>query len=188
MIMGITFLVQKDSSNRIVIGSSYVLGGVLGAGVTMALFWILMTPLRTLIPAPGPVSLAATGIAVCLLIDLRILPHPPKRGQVPPHWRQRFGEARGFFAYGFVLGAGVLTFAPYASTYAIYLFGSLVPSIPFALLVAVGFGLGRTAPAVPLSARESWVASLPDILGKAYRTFPAISALLSALMLVGLVL
>lgn len=142
-----------------------------------------MTPIRTLAPSLVVRILAIVLIALFVAKDLRLVSVPSVRRQVPQSWVRRFGLSNSYFLYGLVLGAGILTFVPYAAVLSLIGLLSLQASLSFAIAGGACLGVGRTVFLSPLS-RAASRRSLTDLLPASYRHLPRLSAAISVLALV----
>lgn len=146
MVHGIGSLVQRRQTRQAVLGSlSHVVGGALGGAGSMALLWLLASPLRL---APPVVLVAAMAgcIGIAVASDLHLLRVPRSLRQVPQSWLARYGVSRSYLLYGIFLGSIGLTFAPYTVILGVAAATSLAQGLPMAVFTGMAFGLGRTLP------------------------------------------
>lgn len=163
---------------------SYFAGTGAGASLTALGAWILSgfteplgagARLALLIAA----ALAATVVKLGLVPGLSL---PESRRQIPA---ETFGGGlvRGAFRFGFELGTGLRTYVPAIAPYVLLLVILLArPTLGAALLIGLGFGLGR---AVPLFVQ--FVAALGRVPGAPPPRMPAIltSPVMGAFILAG---
>lgn len=79
-------------------------------------------------------------------------PLPQRHWQVPQHWGE---SGRSLYAGGFgaVLGAGFLTFIPYAGYYVVVLLTVALADWRWSVVVMIAFAWARVAPIIVLSER-----------------------------------
>jgi hypothetical protein len=150
MMLGITSHVDGRTRNvtRSELALSHVVGGILG-GATLGLTLVVVREIAAALFTS--VVLVGVVVAVCALsiaADLRKARLPARRQQVPATWVRRFGERRAFLAYGFVLGLGVRTFAPYAAMYSALVVALVTRDAGQALGLGIAFGAGRSVSVV----------------------------------------
>jgi hypothetical protein len=153
MIFGIASLGKGRSKSearrkfpaRLAAWLAHVSGGVLGGAVSGLGTWLLAAPIRTLAPSEILVALTLFLCAAGVSIDLR-LTRPAKPGcQVPSTWLIELGPVRSYSAYGFRLGAGLLTHIPYSAIAFVFVAAALnIRSLGQVLLVGATFGVART--------------------------------------------
>jgi hypothetical protein len=184
MILGITSLGQGSGQvqMRARMWVAHMAGGAVGGAAMAAATWLLLTPIRTLVPTGGVVGLFLLLVVIALLIDLRVLHSPFGGHQVPQTWARRYGLLRSFMLYGLLLGSGLLTHVNYAVTLLVFSAASLFTSFGTAVLVGVAFGLGRTALVGPAALQAERSSRILYRSGAAQRVWPAASALLSVFL------
>jgi hypothetical protein len=184
MILGITSLGQGSSQLQTRAGMwvAHMAGGAVGGAAMGAATWLLLTPVRTLVPTEGVVGLFLLLVVIALLIDLGVLRSPFGGHQVPQTWTRRYGLLRSFMLYGLLLGSGLLTHVNYAVTLLVFSATSLFTSFGTAVLVGVAFGLGRTAVVGPAALQAERSSRILYRSGAAQRVWPVASALLSAFL------
>jgi hypothetical protein len=126
-------------------GIAHLAGGGAGGSAAGALAWLAATPVRTLLPH---------GFAAGALLSLGVAATAHEIGQrrgkfgwgrqVPGTWRYRFGEPKAFAGFGFLLGGGIFTYAPFAATYVVFAYVGLMLPIGAAVLAGVLFGSARS--------------------------------------------
>lgn len=146
----------------------HVLGGVAGGAVLSTAAWLALTPIRTLTPLPFNRLLVLAMCSWTALGDLGLLRVPRQERQVPQSWLVRYGPARSYFLYGLELGAGLVTYIPFATTYALFTASALVLGLADAIFVGILFGLGRTLLVGPINLDQRLVRWLGDHYGIAY--------------------
>jgi hypothetical protein len=138
------------------IGAAYAAGTTSGALLTTLVAWCLSGFTQPL----GPISrviLLCLGAGFIWLVKQgplgRFVSLPESRRQIPAEVF-RGGPVPGAYRFGFELGTGVRTYIPSPAPY-LLLLSILVGSLTLggALLIALGFGLGR---ALPLMVRISF--------------------------------
>lgn len=129
----------------------YVVASILGGATMGFLFALLGKPLRLLFFGNPLIPTAILGVASLLyaLHELGVLrlSAPQSHWQVPNYW----GVSRpiaGTFVYGWMLGAGVFTFIPFASFYILLGWDMLSASLITGLLLGGLYGLTRGLPAM----------------------------------------
>jgi hypothetical protein len=194
MITGISALGQGDSARRpgghIPLGLWHLEGGAIGGALVAFAFWILLSPVRTLLPAAAVgwtvVLVAAFSIAMELgLVRAAGL----DQGQVPPEWTTRFGRQKAYLLYGVSLGSGVTTHVEFAATYTVFIAGALLLDLPAMLAVGVTFGVARTWLVGPVGASPRAKARFVAWQSRGSHRFTlvsvAVSASLSVLAVIG---
>lgn len=174
------------TTRQVRVALSHLTGGAVGGAVTAAALWLLATPLRTLLPQPAVRAITVIVALIAFCSDLRLLRLPSVHRQLPRTWVHRFGESRLYLLYGAVLGTGLLTFAPYALTFAVLAYLSLQQSLSFAVGAGALMGLGRTVFVGPLSHPRVSARALAATLTGGYRYLPKLSAT-CCLVLAGMV-
>jgi hypothetical protein len=184
MILGITSLGQGSSQVQIraEMWAAHMAGGAVGGAAMGAATWLLLTPVRTLVPTGGVVGLFLLLVVIAVLIDLGVLRSPFGGHQVPQTWARRYGLPRSFALYGLLLGSGLLTHVNYAVTLLVFAATSLFTSFGTAVLVGVAFGLGRTAVVGPAALQAERSSRILYRSGAAQRVWPAASALLAVFL------
>ena len=135
--------------------AAYLLGTSSGAVLTATIAWILSGFTEPLNDGLRAVLLGAGAVFIwmCKAGPLsKVISLPETRRQIPAHV---FGGslARGAYRFGFELGTGMRTYVPSAAPYVLLLAIVLARlTLAHALLVGLGFGLGR---AIPLMAELS---------------------------------
>ncbi len=88
---------------------------------------------------------------------------PQVRLQVPEHWRRTLPLPLALFLYGLLLGAGMTTYVPVSTAWALVPLSLALGSPTASLALGFGFAAGRALPIVVLAARggETVVAERP---------------------------
>ncbi len=161
MIQGISAPVGDASFIRVRLAIAHVAGGAVGGLVGGVIAWFAVVPLRTMVPEAIVLAAVASGaVAGAAMIDLGAGRRLRRRGtQVPQTWRARLGEGWAFFAYGATLGAGLVSYVPYAVTYVGFAVAALTLPLGLAVLVTAAFGAAR-ASAVAVAALSPHRASI----------------------------
>jgi hypothetical protein len=129
--------------------SSYLAGTLCGALLTATAAWLLSGFTEAL---PDAARVALLGVGACFVWLCKhgpltgVIALPEARRQIPA---QVFGGSltRGAYRFGFELATGVRTHTPTAAPYVLLLAVLLIrPTLGQALLLGIGFGLGRAAP------------------------------------------
>jgi hypothetical protein len=146
--------------------------------------WFLLAPIRTMLPAAVP-AIAFLGLVA--FATRRDLPVGRAGGalhgrQVPATWRARYGDERAFAAYGFVLGAGALSFTPYALTFIIFAWAGLLMPLGGAIVIGAVFGGARAASVAIGSLSPARISSAIFRSGKLPRHLPWASACLDGVV------
>jgi len=181
MINGISSLVQGERSRASVgrIALFHAVGGVIG-GASMAGFcWLVLTPVRTILP--GSVGLAlVVGLAICTaLSDFGLLSVQGQNRQVPQRWLATYGAEKAYGLYGFWLGAGLATNVAYALEYAVFIGAAiLLPLLP-ALAAGTIFGFCRTALAGPVGVVPRAASAWSEFFRTQRGRLPALSGLIA---------
>jgi hypothetical protein len=160
MINGISSLVQGEHSRAVVgrVALFHAVGGATGGASMAGICWLVLTPIRTILP-----SAIALGLLVCLAVctalsDFGLLSLQGQNRQVPQRWLSTYGVEKAYGLYGFWLGAGLATNVAYALEYVVFIGAAiLLPLFP-ALVAGAIFGLCRTAVAGPVGVvpRAAW--------------------------------
>lgn len=138
---------------RVQVLTTHVVFSSLGAGLTILVLWVFSGGFRWLSPAFAGVVILVLGTSA-VLRDAGILKLslPENRRLIPQH--SFSGSAvRGTARFSFELGTGVRTYlnatGPYLLALAILL---LSPSPKTLIVIALGFGVGRTLPLMVIAA------------------------------------
>jgi hypothetical protein len=161
----------------------HLLGGAAGGAVVATGAWIAATPLRTLLPgflvAAVMVMVAIRSVAA----DLNWTEHRWGWGkQVPATWLARWGRGRAFAAYGFVLGGGLTSFAPFAVTYVVFSASGLLLALGPAAVAGALFGGARSTLVVTGLLRPAGVADAIFVSGRLRNVFRYTSVTASLLV------
>jgi hypothetical protein len=143
MVSGIASL-GKGGSRATLIWASHVVGSLLGGAISALGFWLICTPMRTLLPAASVPLLFAASCIAAILFDLHVLESPIRRGQVPSKWVVEHGPMAGYLLYGVFLGSGFLTSVIVGLTFVVFIAAGLVMPLSGALIVGSLFALGRS--------------------------------------------
>jgi hypothetical protein len=178
---------KRNTAYHYKIAAAFVAGNSSGALASALLFWFLAGFLAPL-PKSLRVSMIVGGAAAVLLSwhgppggTFRL---PENRRQIPAEVFGR-GFVRGAYRFGLELGTGLRTYLPSPAPYLVLLLILLGrPAFGDTLLIALGWGLGRSVPLmVQLTAAGRTGATAAFMLGKArYGPLKA-----SALVLSGMV-
>jgi hypothetical protein len=131
--------------------AAYLGGTLLGSLLTVTVAWVL-SGFAAVVPATWRAALLGAGaLVVCLAKDGPLVERvtlPESRRQIPAEVFNR-SLIQGAFSFGFQLGTGVRTYVPSSAPY-VLLLAILLGWLTFgwALLLAVGFGLGRAVPLI----------------------------------------
>lgn len=117
--------------------------------------WIVATPVRTLTPQALSVAVLVAIAVAAALADTGNITLPRQRRQVPQAWMRNHGPARAYAMYGVWLGAGLVTNISYMVEAVVLSAAALLLPFPEAILVGGIFGLGRTAPVMPLGISQA---------------------------------
>lgn len=160
---------------------AHVSGGVLGGTLSALGTWLLAAPIRTLAPSDALLALTLFLCAVSVAIDLR-LTRPAKPGcQVPSTWLIKLGPVRSYAAYGFRLGAGLLTHIPYSAISFVFVAAALnIRSLGQVLLIGATFGVARTFIIGPASLAPAASSLVLYRSAQARRALPLLSAVTAA--------
>jgi hypothetical protein len=146
--------------------------------------WMVLTPVRTLMP-PAAVAFVLAGIgAIGVLRDAGLLGPPLFIGQVPKSWYGRWGPIRSYAAYGLSLGAGLITVAPFAATYVSFGAAGLMASPLTAGFVGMAFGLGRTVLVGPVNLHPRLVSAIASLYASSQFRLTFVSAALCLSVLI----
>lgn len=143
---------RRPLSDAKIIGA-YLAGTSSGAVLTALMAWLLSGFTEPLGNAWRLSLLAGLGVFVWLCKHgplSGVVALPEARRQIPA---EVFGGGltRGAYRFGFELGTGVRTYVPSAAPYLVLITVVLTqPTIAMAILIGLGFGLGR---AIPLMVR-----------------------------------
>lgn len=119
-------------------------GGAIG-GALMALgLWLVLTPIRTLLPGVAALAIVVSLALLTALADAGLVRIARQTRQVPSEWYHTHGPYRSHALYGLCLGAGLGTNVTYAVEYAVFLAPALLLPLPGALAGGLAFGLART--------------------------------------------
>lgn len=128
---------------------AYLIGTTSGALLTSLIVWVLSGFAEPLGKGPRAVLLIAGGVLLLLCKHgplSRVITLPESRRQIPA---EVFGGSliRGAYRFGFELGTGVRTYVPSSAPYILLLAVFLARlTLADALLIGIGFGLGRAVP------------------------------------------
>jgi hypothetical protein len=157
---------------------AHLAGGVAGGLVAAEVAWLVMTPVRTLLPLPIVAFFLAGLGTVGVLMDAGFLGPPRRVGQVPKSWYGRWGPVRSYAAYGLSLGAGWITAAPFAATYVCFAAAGLAASPLTAGIAGMAFGLGRTILVGPINLHRRLVSGTASLYSSSKRQLAVVSAAL----------
>lgn len=171
--------------------ASYLGGAVAGASLTALLAWLASGFVEPLGAA------ARVGLLVAGALFAWTVKHGALAGRVRlPEARRQIplevffgGLVRGAWRFGFEMGTGMRTYVPSSAPYVLVLALVLArPTLGQALLVALGFGLGRAVPLMVHLRPEERLSITRDFLQGADHRFAQTAAglvvLLGALLLV----
>ena len=144
---------------KLAMAAAHLAGGAIGGCAAIAVVWLAATPVRTLLPQAVAIVLLVPIVAWALSVDLGHTLKSSARGrQVQSTWLKHRGPIVGFALYGAKLGAGLLTYVPFAVTYAMFAAAALLLSGPAALACGALFGAARAC-AVTVGALRAEAAS-----------------------------
>ena len=135
--------------------------------------------MRSLLPTPFLVSLAAALGLGEVALEFGWVSFPREPGQVPRAWVPRLGYQKAYLAYGVILGAGIMTQAPFAATYAVAASTGFRPSVIAAAAIGAAFGLGRSLPVLAPIGRGTFLARGDELLVWAHRHLHPFGAAIS---------
>ncbi len=147
LINGMASLVQGGGSRRIALKMGFLhgVGGAIGgAGAALGL-WLVLTPIRTLLPQVADLAIVLIVALVTTLADMGLVHIARQARQVPSSWYDTYGPYRSHGLYGLCLGAGLGTNVTYAVEYVVFLAPALLLPLPGALAGGLAFGFARTA-------------------------------------------
>lgn len=169
-------------------GVTHGLAGALGGAAVSLLLWLLLTPVRTLLPLGFNVVLAVALAVTMALADLELIGLPRQARQVPQSWYQTYGPYRSHALYGLSLGAALGTNVTYAVEYAVFLAPALLLPLPGALVGGLAFGFARTALVGPLGIIGPIGRRWHAVYAGGRRGLRRAGALLSVMLAAGIVL
>lgn len=181
---------RRSRFDHRVVGA-YLVGAIAGAALTATLAWLLSGFLEPLSGTARTALLCAGALFLWAAKDgplARRVTLPETRRQIPS---AIFATSlvRGAYRFGFEMGTGMRTYVPSFAPY-LLLLALLVarPTLGQALLIAVGFGLGRAIPLMIRLRPEDQKTMTRDFLqGRVYRmtqTATGLVVLVGALLLV----
>lgn len=145
MILGIAFLGEerRPLSSRIRVWSAHVAGGALGGVGAAFLVWVLLTPIRTMLPSR---ALVIAGASVMILAAWMQLTGKRfwRSGLVPSTWPNRYGQVVGWGLLGLVLGSGLGSYVVTTLIYCTYFLAGLTVSLLAAIGAGALLGIART--------------------------------------------
>jgi hypothetical protein len=146
MVTGINSLVKGERSTRQVVAVAFVhpMFGVVGGCGMALLVWLLVTPLRTILPNAFVLALVVVIAGITAAADAHLIEIPRHARQVPQSWYRAYGPVRSYALYGLWLGAGLASNVTYAVEYTVFIGAGLLLPLPWAVAAGVLFGLGRT--------------------------------------------
>lgn len=144
MAHGVGFLGQGASTWRrgTTIGV-HVAAAAVGGLMTAAAVWIVLTPVRTLLPDSAVVAVLVAAMLCAALIDLGILQWQLPGHQVPQTWLARHGALRAYAMYGALLGSGLATYVNYAVVLGVFAIVGCTLSLSAAVATGALFGAAR---------------------------------------------
>lgn len=186
MMSGIASLVQGDSKKPATrLWFIHLLGATIGGVLSVTVLWMLAAPIRSLVPLWAAIAMTSIVAIASILSDLRVVSLKGSERQVNRSWTRQFGAVGGYFRFGLMLGAGLLTFVPFAVLFSTFTLASTMLSLPSAAAVGALYGLGRTLLVGPGAALPSNPSTLlPTLLARSHMALPRVSALLSLLLLI----
>src|SRR5438105_13126785 len=134
-------------------GAAFTAGLVVGAALLFGALGALGSAL-----APGrafAIVAASLALAAAAADSAGVRVRPQVRFQVPERWRRTMPLPRALFLYGALLGTGITTFVPAAAAWALLVLCVALGSPAAAIVVGLGFALGRTLPVLLLAARDA---------------------------------
>lgn len=188
MIHGIASLGPREhssSKSRILTAGAHIAGGAVGGATLATVAWFGAAPVRTLLPGELVVVLLVIVVINSAAHDLRLKRNRVTRTrQVPATWRHRYGHYRAFAAFGATLGAGLLTFVPYAITYVVFVAAAVELPIGDAVACGVAFGVSRTGAAALSAARAPSAGRMFQRVQAMRWLTPAVSVMVSMAVLI----
>lgn len=165
MIHGISGLVQLRQNKQFgwLLTLLFILGGIAGGGISFTSAWLIMTPIRTILPE-FPRQAFLVFIGLLLIGRFTIHNRATYYRQVPRVWLVRFGPPRAYFVFGLSLGAGILTYMPTAATAVAMLVAAVSTSFPIAASIGALFGAVRALPVMSWPAFPADRAAGPSVL------------------------
>ena len=131
---------------------------------------------------PGAIVVAVVVGAAALMDLAGLRVRPQVRFQVPERWRRTMPLPRALFLYGLLLGTGVTTFVPAAAAWALLVLCVALGSPAAAIVVGLGFALGRALPVLVLAAGDAETALAERPEGLRILRVIAAGALVAALL------
>jgi hypothetical protein len=123
------------------------------AGIAAGLVgWLLLTPVRLLLPWGAALAVVGAVASAAALRDLGRL-REGRTDQVPQHWLPRYGPAGAYSRYGLVLGATFGSHVPFSAAWVLLVVVGLQPS-PWLAGATIGL-LGGVRAAAPLVSYRS---------------------------------
>jgi hypothetical protein len=181
MINGIASLVQGEHSKAFVgrVVLSHAAGGAVGGATMAGVCWLVLTPVRTLLPEVVDLGLMVV-VAVCAgLFDFGLLPLRRQNRQVPQRWFSTYGPQRAYALYGFWLGAGLATNVTYALEYVVFAGAAVLLPFGPALVAGAIFGFGRTGLAGPIGVIPRGASTWSELFRGQQLRLPAASGLIA---------
>jgi hypothetical protein len=189
MILGIASLGEGERpiEQRLRLWVAHSVGGTVGGALAALLIWLVLTPVRTMLPGVVGLVLVSLVAAYAVLADLGKVRFRRPSTQVPQTWYARYGPERAYFFYGGALGAGLVTYVPYGLAYSVFAALGLLLPLPAALAAGALFGLARTIPTGPGSLSAEWASRVLFRSPVSHRIFARLSVA-ATLALVALLL
>jgi hypothetical protein len=126
---------------------AHLASGVFGGAGAGLVGWLLLTPVRLLLPWGAALAVVVGVAVVAVLRDLGRL-REGRTDQVPRHWLARYGPTGAYSRSGLVLGATFGSHVPYSAAWVLLVVAGLQPS-PWVAAATIGV-LGGVRAAAPL--------------------------------------
>jgi hypothetical protein len=170
------------------VAAAYLAGTSAGALLTAAVAWVLSGFAEPLGAGPRA-ALLVTGavfVALCKVGPLSgVIALPEARRQIPA---EVFGGSlvRGAFRFGLELGTGMRTYIPSIAPYVLVLTLLLArPTLGDALVIGLGFGLGRAIPVIAAIAAIGTAGRLRTLVDGLRQLNPVAAVAAGCVVLVG---
>lgn len=181
MILGLTALGEgrMPTRTRISTWALHMAGALVGGLAAAVGLWLLLSPVRALLPAVVLVAVVVTCAAVAIGVDLGWVRLNMAVRQVPAVWFGRYGPQRSYALYGLMFGSAFSVLRPFAVTYPLFASIALLADLQTALLAGMLFGVGRAVIVGPASYAATAVSRLLFRDLRMHRVWAAVSVLLT---------